>query len=316
LGKRKAIIVTIIATIIYVGLLSITITLDNEQRRIETSETEAEEVEKVKKYLKQLTEIKEVNESFVKEQEYKEEEAEQKGEEEKNTEDEIDDEEEESTDESKSNEEEGKEEEEEEKPKIYLTFDDGPSKYLDEILNTLDEHQVKGTFFFIGTILGGLSDERIAQIKEGEHGVGSHTWTHDKDNVYTQNRFVEENKRTLVELDKIGLTSNIIRAPYGSTYMSDGQIEDSRNNGWKIIDWHIDSRDWELKNAEKAYQRVLSQLEGAQKKYEEDGIVILFHENNQTVKTLELLIPELEERGFDLISEEQKPMKEHVFRGR
>ena len=314
LGKRKAIIVTTIATVVYVGLVAVTISQDNERRKKSASETETEKVEKIKSYLKELTEIKEVNESFVEEEEDKEE-PEQKEGEEKDTETDTNEEEEEATDKDEANVEE-ENEEEEKKPKIYLTFDDGPSKYLDGILNTLDEHQAKGTFFFIGSSLGGLSDEQVDQIKEGEHGVGSHTWTHNKDDIYTQNQFIEENKRTLGELDKLGFTSNIIRAPYGSTYMSDGQIENSRNNDWRIIDWHIDSRDWELKNAEKAYRKVLSQLEGAQKKYEDDGIVVLFHENDQTVKTLELLIPELEERGFDLISEEQKPMKEHVFRGR
>ena len=31
----------------------------------------------------------------------------------------------------------------------YITIDDGPSKYTDDILEILDKHKVKGTFFLI-----------------------------------------------------------------------------------------------------------------------------------------------------------------------
>ena len=34
--------------------------------------------------------------------------------------------------------------------KVYLTFDDGPSIYTDEILEILEEYDVKGTFFVVG----------------------------------------------------------------------------------------------------------------------------------------------------------------------
>ncbi|MEG1741660.1 MAG: polysaccharide deacetylase family protein, partial [Acetivibrio sp.] len=37
-----------------------------------------------------------------------------------------------------------------EKRKVYLTFDDGPSKYSDELLDTLKKNNVKATFFVIG----------------------------------------------------------------------------------------------------------------------------------------------------------------------
>ena len=37
-----------------------------------------------------------------------------------------------------------------ENKKVYLTFDDGPSKYSDELLDILKENNVKATFFVIG----------------------------------------------------------------------------------------------------------------------------------------------------------------------
>lgn len=34
--------------------------------------------------------------------------------------------------------------------KVYLTFDDGPSSYTDDILDILDRYEVKATFFVVG----------------------------------------------------------------------------------------------------------------------------------------------------------------------
>ena len=35
-------------------------------------------------------------------------------------------------------------------PGVYLTFDDGPNEYTDEILNILDVYDIKASFFVTG----------------------------------------------------------------------------------------------------------------------------------------------------------------------
>ena len=42
------------------------------------------------------------------------------------------------------------EEEDDSRRKVYLTFDDGPSCYTEEILTILDRYGVKATFFVVG----------------------------------------------------------------------------------------------------------------------------------------------------------------------
>ena len=63
---------------------------------------------------------------------------------------------------------------------IYLTFDDGPGEYTEEILNILKEEGIKATFF----ITNNGSDEIVKrQLKEG-HTIGIHTASHDYSYVY------------------------------------------------------------------------------------------------------------------------------------
>lgn len=66
---------------------------------------------------------------------------------------------------------------------IYLTFDDGPGKYTEEILSVLDEYGVKATFFIVGQFAD-YYPERVRAIYEGGHAIGCHSATHDYHAVY------------------------------------------------------------------------------------------------------------------------------------
>lgn len=111
-----------------------------------------------------------------------------------------------------------KEEKKEEKKKVYLTFDDGPSKNTNKILDILDEYHVKATFF-----LTGREDKKSLQlyreiIKRG-HTVGMHSYTHKYDEIYDSVESFEK------DLDKIqnrireaaGITCSLYRFPGGSS---------------------------------------------------------------------------------------------------
>ena len=60
-----------------------------------------------------------------------------------------------------------------------ITFDDGPSKWTNQILDTLKVNNVKATFFVTGKSL--YSNDSINTVKriinEG-HTLGSHMWSH------------------------------------------------------------------------------------------------------------------------------------------
>ncbi len=60
---------------------------------------------------------------------------------------------------------------------VYLTFDDGPSAYSDELLKMLAESQVRATFFLRGDRIAHHGDAARSIVDSG-HGVGHHSYSH------------------------------------------------------------------------------------------------------------------------------------------
>ena len=69
---------------------------------------------------------------------------------------------------------------------IYLTFDDGPTKYTAELLDILAKYNVKATFF----VTAGNPDyaKLIGRAKEEGHTIGIHCFNHDYKEVYAGER--------------------------------------------------------------------------------------------------------------------------------
>ena len=67
-----------------------------------------------------------------------------------------------------------------EKPKIALTFDDGPSAvYTPVLLDGLEKRGVKATFFLIGkNIEAGENAEIVKREQDAGHLIGNHTYNH------------------------------------------------------------------------------------------------------------------------------------------
>ena len=63
------------------------------------------------------------------------------------------------------------------KPMLALTFDDGPSMYTDELLDYLEEHQARATFFVLGSNVKKRPDS-IKRMAEIGCEVGNHTYAH------------------------------------------------------------------------------------------------------------------------------------------
>ena len=60
---------------------------------------------------------------------------------------------------------------------IALTFDDGPSKYTEEILNILKKNDCNATFFVLGNKVSIYSDLLIESINNGNE-IGNHSYNH------------------------------------------------------------------------------------------------------------------------------------------
>ena len=59
-----------------------------------------------------------------------------------------------------------------------LTFDDGPMPWITtSILDTLDQHCTKATFFSVGRMAIAYPETTRAIMLRG-HTLGTHTWSH------------------------------------------------------------------------------------------------------------------------------------------
>ncbi len=180
---------------------------------------------------------------------------------------------------------------------VYITFDDGPSQYTDQLLDILKQHEAKATFFMIGRQLNEHPDAVKRLLKEGSY-PGLHSMTHNYNKLYKSGssaNFVNEFKKEQKMVEKlIGYTPHLIRAPYGSSpQIGEAFRGDIAAAGFKMWDWTTDSLDWNLPGQpDKIVARVSNSVH-------RDKEVILMHEREQTVQALPRIMKLLEERGYE-----------------
>lgn len=186
--------------------------------------------------------------------------------------------------------------------KVYLTFDDGPSKNTNAILDILDDYNVKATFF----VCGKTSEEDKASLQrivnEG-HTIGMHSYTHKYSTIYSSlDAF--KNDFSLIEnliYDTTGVEPKYYRFPGGSsnkasnTDMSE-YIRFLNDSGIKYFDWNVSSGDatTQAYSADELVENVMKDVV----KYKTS--VVLLHDaddKTETVKALPKMIEELQAKG-------------------
>ena len=198
----------------------------------------------------------------------------------------------------------------------YITFDDGPSIYTEKLLDVLNEYEVPGIFFVLGSHFEYIpnSDEILNRIVDEGHYIALHTMTHDKNSLYWSEKSPATFTREMFELKseikaRTGHVTNLCRAPYGKKgHFKAAHYKAVRDAGLYCIDWHIDSKDWEKRNAEQIYDQVEREIA----RYKDNSeIVLLFHEYQRTVDAMPRVIELLQKLGYTF-----KPYTEgKVFEG-
>lgn len=133
--------------------------------------------------------------------------------------------------------------------KVYLTFDDGPSIYTEDILEILDRYNVKATFFVVGKE-SEAAKEALTMIVDGGHTLGMHSYSHKYAELY---RSVEDFAQDFVKLQSYlyevtGVESRTYRFPGGSSNtVSDIDMQEFadylESQGVQFYDWNVSSGD-------------------------------------------------------------------------
>ena len=194
---------------------------------------------------------------------------------------------------------------------VYLTIDDGPSEYTDEIIKILNKNNVKATFFMINNNMQAYP-KQVKNIVENGNTAGFHSVTHDIHKLYVSKTSAKEefdtNQATFKKIT--GQTSKVIRLPFGSKpYTPRASYNALVDSGYKLWDWTLDTEDW---------RSTSSQIMENVKKYSSgsDNVVLLMHERKQTFAILDEMIKYLKSEGFEILPIKQSDEARNYWNGK
>ena len=133
---------------------------------------------------------------------------------------------------------------------VYLTYDDGPSRYTERLLEILDEYGAKAAFFLV-------HDTRYIEIAALEaaagHTVAIHSLTHDYEKIYASEEAYFEDLYAMQQIiqEYTGQKSMMVRFPGGSSntvsWRNKGIMTRLtklvEEEGFHYFDWNVGSHD-------------------------------------------------------------------------
>lgn len=180
---------------------------------------------------------------------------------------------------------------------VALTFDDGPHpEVTPRILDTLKEHDVKATFFMLGSQVE-YYPSLANEVKEAGHEIANHTMNHHDLSVLGVDQIKNEIQQSSEMIKKsTGWTSTLLRPPYGA---SNNDVEKmSTDLGHALVMWSVDSLDWKSRDATAVNKEVMSHVTS-------ESIVLLHDIHSSTADALPQLLTSLEEQGYQMVTVSQ-----------
>jgi peptidoglycan/xylan/chitin deacetylase (PgdA/CDA1 family) len=176
---------------------------------------------------------------------------------------------------------------------IALSFDDGPARETEAILDILKEKEISAVFFSIGK--NAAAHPEIVKRWDAEgHLIGNHSYEHGFNFDWkSAASMAEELRKTNETVRKItGKTPRLFRPPYGVT--NPNVAGASKRVNMPSVGWTIRSYDTTAKDPAKLLERILGQLKG--------GDIILLHDSMTiTREILTELIDGAREKGFTFV---------------
>jgi peptidoglycan/xylan/chitin deacetylase (PgdA/CDA1 family) len=158
---------------------------------------------------------------------------------------------------------------------VVLTFDDGPDPvHTREVLDTLDKHDAKATFFVIGKKAEQHRDV-VEEIVRRGHQVGVHGFAHDRLFAMRGSKRVRDDlERAMRVLENItGKTPSLFRPPIGHTNPTIARVSDQLD--LTMVGWSVRAVDGLARTKP---EDVLSRISRGLK----DGAIVLLHDAPET----------------------------------
>ncbi len=173
---------------------------------------------------------------------------------------------------------------------VYLTFDDGPSKTTEKVLDILEEKNVPATFFVMSASNNEKYFPLVSRIKSDGHTIGLHSKTHSYKDIYSSSdAFWADISALETDLEAYGISdieimrfpggsSNTVSRQYGGNDIMDTLRQEASENGYTYFDWNVDAEDaiGSSHSPQKIYERVVKQAS------DKNTCIVLMHDTIET----------------------------------
>ncbi|KAL6915996.1 hypothetical protein ACHAP8_006411 [Fusarium lateritium] len=192
---------------------------------------------------------------------------------------------------------------------VALTFDDGPYKYTNQVLDVLKKHNIKATFFITGNNLGkGQIDDpskpwpKILRRMHSEgHQIASHSWSHeDLSAASAELRKQQVIYNEMAFRNVLGFFPKYLRPPYGTCSRVSGCLDYVTKLGYHVVNWNIDTKDYLNDSPSKIQTSKNTFSDGVSAQSQSNSYIELSHDTHeQTAYNLtEFMIKTLKARGY------------------
>ncbi|TFV73016.1 polysaccharide deacetylase family protein [Blastococcus sp. CT_GayMR19] len=185
---------------------------------------------------------------------------------------------------------------------VALTFDDGPGRSTEAIMDILEDAEVTATFFNVGVNEAVRPEIVRAQASRG-FLLGNHTWTHPDMATLSETAQAREMDDAIAgQTSLVGAPPCDFRPPYGSYDETTLSLAQAR--GMNVWNWSVDTEDWKARGSDDPFwvDRIvdLAKAGGSQ-----TNPVVLMHNmpagSPATVAALPAIIDFYRDRGYTFV---------------
>ena len=179
---------------------------------------------------------------------------------------------------------------------IALTFDDGPSESTPELLDLLDEHEARATFFVCGQNVQRLPGV-VREMAARGHEVANHTASHAALYLKSGESIRQEVVTAQQQIAEVtGVLPSLFRPPYGCRWPGLQGVLQQQN--LRLVMWTTIASDWRLPAS-----RVAEKCARAAR----PGAILCLHDGREltvkpdiaaTLDAVRVIMPRLRENGY------------------
>lgn len=178
---------------------------------------------------------------------------------------------------------------------VALTFDDGPTKNVDEILPLLNQYDAKATFFLIGNDIRKNPKEAEKIVNAGQQ-IGNHTYSHQRMVLKSPSYIKQEIEKTDKLIREAGFKGKIaFRPPNGKKLIGLPYYLNQHNRD--TIMWSLEPDSY--------YSNATDKVNYVKRNVKPGSIILLhpmYDQTGEELKTIKGILQSLSKEGYKFIT--------------